>query len=312
MSEDFGEGAFSFRYFGKQFPLVKYLSEKFPLKTFSDDPVEGWTERIRRGQVQVYDHFVGIRYHLKNLDRVSFLPVVSEPAVDRIVRVIHEDAELLVVDKPANLPVHPSGAYRLNSLIHILEESHGRLHPVHRLDRETSGVMILAKYPEAARLIAQSFHLNEKTYLAAVGGVFQGTKWVDFPLGQKRGSLIRIKQGFHPDGQSARTRFRAVCHKKGHTLLFAKPVTGRRHQIRAHLAEIGYPVLGDKIYGPDESHFLRFVETGWDSKMNLALGLDRHFLHCWKIRFRNPILRKVQVFKSPLPPALCQTWNKLP
>lgn len=306
--DEFPTGDFPFEYSGRTQPLVRYLSERFP---FSKDSGKRWEECVVRGQVQVFDHFVGVSYHVKNRDRVDFHPVVHEPEIDTRYRVIHEDSDILVIDKPANLPVHPTGSYRMNTLIHLLEKTYGRVHPVHRLDRETSGVMMLARNPQAARIIAENFHRSEKTYLVAVVGVFGGMRVVDMPLGPKKGSLIRIRQGFNPEGQSARTRFRLVAQRKYHSLLLARPETGRRHQIRAHLAEIGFPVVGDKIYGANEGHFLRFIESGWDEAMGKELGLDRQFLHCWKMRFRNPILKRDEVYKSALPEELCLTWKNL-
>jgi len=211
--------------------------------------------------------------------------------------VIDETADLIVVNKPAGVLVHPTkpgGPVTLrDSLSELLAyeiANGGQVSIINRLDRETSGLTLIAKSAEAARQcsIAMARRQIEKEYLAVVTGwPVANTFCVDAPLlriGEVEASAIWLKRGVHPKGATAVTQF-AVVDRWEHkilgrlALIRANPVTGRTHQIRVHLSHYGFPVLGDKIYGADEQWYLYFVKHGWTPEIERALFLRRHALH---------------------------------
>ena len=218
------------------------------------------------------------------------------------IRIVAEGADWLAVSKPPHLLVHPTRPGGPITLLDLLRDllafelaGGGQVSLIHRLDRETSGLMLVAKTAAAARrfsleLMRGGFH---KEYLALVWG---WPEWdrraVDAPLlrqGERHFSRIWLKQMIHPDGAPARTEFEVVRRfvRDGErvSLVRAVPRTGRMHQIRVHLASTGHAVLGDKIYGPDEGCYLEFIDTGWTPALARVLRLDRHALHAWRLTF---------------------------
>jgi 23S rRNA pseudouridine1911/1915/1917 synthase len=218
------------------------------------------------------------------------------------IRVIAESHEWIVVEKPPGLEVHPSRPNGRATLWDGLREmlvyeiaNGGQVSIVNRLDRETSGLTLVAKSRDAARKLCREMEHRrvEKEYLAIVHGwPGQDEFSVDGPLlrqGSRQPSRIYLKQMIHPDGAPARTRFRVEqrLHRAGGSafaLVRAFPETGRMHQIRVHLAHAGHPIVGDKIYGPDEGCYLEFIETGWTPSLASRLLLPRHALHSAELR----------------------------
>jgi 23S rRNA pseudouridine1911/1915/1917 synthase len=221
--------------------------------------------------------------------------------------VVDETEDYVVVDKPALLLTHPTKPDQRTTLWKQLREllafeiaNGGQVSIVNRLDRETSGLVLVAKNANAARqfgLLMQDRHLH-KEYLATVWGWPDWeTKVVDAPLdrqGKHQPSAIWLKQAIHPKGAEAITEFRVERRFKRSTssgsefaLIRAFPKTGRTHQIRVHLASLGYPIVGDKIYGPDERLYLEFIETGWMPELERRLLLPRHALHSAKLAIEN-------------------------
>lgn len=232
---------------------------------------------------------------------------------------MYEDHRFLVIDKPANLLVHPTGPGRPDTLWDELERllafeivNGAKISFVNRLDRETSGLILAAKTSDAARRLGSmiAHHRIRKVYTAIV------FRWpaeeefaVDQPLlrqGLVRPSKIWLKQAVHADGAPALTFFRVLTRfKKGErsfALIKAEPKTGRTHQIRVHLAFSGHPIVGDKIYGPDETCYLEFIESGWTPSLQSILLLPRQALHASSLSFEfenDPFS-----FESPIPPDL--------
>lgn len=213
---------------------------------------------------------------------------------DSLLTVVHEDADILVVDKPAGLVVHPSKDGERSSLIGrvrlYLGHPEGRL--VNRLDRETSGLVLIAKSApvagELGRMLAAS--RVEKRYVAIVHGMFPaGPVTVDAPLGKDVASPVAIKDCVREDGAPAVTEVVLERHFEyaGHpmSLVHVSPLTGRKHQIRIHLAHAGHPIVGDKIYGGDETRYLRLVTGAITDADRKALVVEHHALHAAVLSF---------------------------
>ena len=220
------------------------------------------------------------------------------------IAIIAETDEYLVVDKPAHLEAHPSKPNGRVTLWDGLREllayeiaNGGQVSLINRLDRETSGLTLVAKTRAAARALHMQMEARAfaKEYLALVWGWPAQDAWtVDAPLlrlGTVATSRIHLKQAVHPDGAAARTGFhverrftRATTNGAHFALVRAFPETGRMHQIRVHLAHSGHAVVGDKLYGPDEGCYLEFIDTGWTAALAARLLLPRHALHSTVLR----------------------------
>lgn len=223
--------------------------------------------------------------------------------------IIAEGADWLVVSKPPHLLVHPTRPGgpvtlldHLRGLLAYEVAGGGQVSLIHRLDRETSGLLLVAKNQQAARFFSIAMMRGRllKEYTAVVWG------WPDWeeltvnaPLlrqGERQATRIWLKRMVHSEGAPARTRLtvrRRFARVTGNglerfSLLHVIPETGRLHQIRVHLAHAGFPVVGDKIYGPDEGCYLRFIETGWTPELAGVLLLDRHALHAGRLTFPTP------------------------
>jgi 23S rRNA pseudouridine1911/1915/1917 synthase len=209
--------------------------------------------------------------------------------------IIHEDADLLVINKPAGLVCHPTKGDEYSSLIgrvrlHLGEAA--RPHLVNRLDRETSGVMVVAKSPAVAGELGRLWESRavEKEYCAIVHGHVSGERGViDAPLGKDEHSRVVVKDCVRPNGVPAQTEFwveRRFSRAEGEfSLLRVVPRTGRKHQIRIHLAHISHPIVGDKLYGGDEDLYLALVENRLTADDWRRLILSNHALHATTIRF---------------------------
>jgi 23S rRNA pseudouridine1911/1915/1917 synthase len=233
--------------------------------------------------------------------------------------VIDETDGWLVVNKPAPLQIHPSkpsdaGLTLWDGLRELLSyelANGGQVSIVNRLDRETSGVVLIAKSAATARLFGKAMMRRQvhKTYMAIVHGwpEWQATR-LDAPIlrqGDVRESRIWVKQCVHENGAPCSTEFHVIRRwergkaqgaggkEQGNhfALIEATPLTGRMHQIRVHLAHLGFPIVGDKIYGTDETCYLEFVETGWTEALAAKLLLPRHALHSHVLEVDTPDLK---------------------
>ena len=270
-----------------------------------------WRNAIKDGQIKVFDYFISEKYYTKPGDQIIYKPSKHfiEPPVKKDYQILYEDDILLVINKPAPLPVHPSGAYLNNTLINLLSNKYPKVNLIHRLDIETSGVIVLAK--STISLITSSYLKAEKIYIAGVHGDFFNTICTVFPYGLLKNGLVKKKRGYLKDGKISKTFFRKIKFNSqdNQSFLFCKLYTGRTHQIRSHLNTIGYPVIGDKIYGKDEHFFIEFLKNGMTNELKKKLEMERQFLHCWKIRIKHPINNQTLCFKAPLPNELKEKIN---
>jgi 23S rRNA pseudouridine1911/1915/1917 synthase len=231
--------------------------------------------------------------------------------------VLHEDDELLVVNKPGDVVCHPSKAGPASSLVGAARIHTGleTMHLIFRLDRETSGVIVLAKTAAMASRLQKATERRKigKSYLAILTGELPSPVTVDQPLGDDIGSQVFIKTGITADGRPSVTRFTPVSVAQGFSLARVVPETGRKHQIRAHAQWLGFSLVGDKIYGPDDRLYLEFIEHGWTPGLAAKLLLPRQALHCEEIDLHAAGLDFA--FQAPLPADLagfCQSHGLPP
>lgn len=228
--------------------------------------------------------------------------IVAEPIP---LAVLYEDDALLVIDKPAGMVVHPAAGHTRGTLVNALLArcpqiadvgGAGRAGIVHRLDKNTSGLILVAKDETAHTALQRQFKHRQvlKTYLALVEGrVHPREGIIEAPMG--RDKRQRKKMAVVQSGREARTQYRVLEYLPDHTLLEVYPQTGRTHQVRVHLAWLGYPVAGDSLYGRRRQPLLQ----------------NRHFLHAARLRFAHPVTGDELAFESPLPAELAAALKKL-
>ena len=258
----------------------------------------GWQSIIREGRIAVNGIRVRASRRLHAGDVITFdVQGIEEPEVDPAYSVVLDCPGFMVVSKSGCLPVHPSGCYFHNTLLMLMKERYGELFVVNRLDRETSGLVVLAKDAETAGVLSGLFASRqvEKTYLAAVFGAFPaGTVVKNGWLSADPESPVRKKRRFTEDdpgtddAEPCATEFTRLKTDGGFSLVECRPHTGRLHQIRATLCSCGFPLAGDKLYGPDDTIFLRFTEDAMTDADRAALVLPTQALHAWRLRFTVP------------------------
>jgi 23S rRNA pseudouridine1911/1915/1917 synthase len=200
--------------------------------------------------------------------------------------ILCENNDLLALDKPGWLVCHPSKNGPWSSLVGATKEYLGvdSIHLVSRLDRETSGVVILAKHKKAASIWQKGVEHRKvkRTYLTILRGEMTEEKDMESFIGNDPESEVFVKQRVTQESrksQRALTHFIPLHAQNQHTLCLVKTQTGRKHQIRVHANHLGNPIVGDKLYGPDESFYLRFIEEGWRKEWVEDLGMSRQALH---------------------------------
>ncbi len=224
-------------------------------------------------------------------------------------RFLFQDEDIAVVEKPAGLVVHPAPGHPsgtlVNALLHHLDDLSGiggvaRPGIVHRLDRDTSGLLIVAKNDRAHRRLSAQLRRREvkRTYLAACWGHLDGERLsVDAPVGRSRGD--RKRMGVVEGGRRAVTQFSRLERWLAADLLRAELETGRTHQIRVHLAHVGHPVVADPAYGGGGARGISGPARAWARE--LERRVPRQFLHAWRLRFHHPTTGEPLVFEAPLP-----------
>jgi RluA family pseudouridine synthase len=281
--------------------LTSYCAERF---TYLNQ--EQWQEEIVDGKVSL-DGAIALDPAI-TLTGGEILAwdgsCIIEPEVDKRITILYEDKCFVAVNKTGNLPVHPSGRYFNNTLVALMEDRYGRkVYPVHRLDRETSGVILLALDGKSAGELSAALAQGSKEYLALVHGNFPDEELIiDWPLGRDSESAVSKKRKAWPGGtQKALTRLRKVLTAGDISLVRCFPETGRLHQIRAHLLAAGYPIVGDKLYGRDETAFLAFIEHGLTAGLAARLILPHSALHAARLVFLHPRTKQEMIIRAPLP-----------
>lgn len=265
----------------------------------------------------------------------------DEEQVPTDVPVLYEDEHILAVDKPALLPVHPTARYHKNTLINVLKAARpGQFLSLgHRIDRETSGVLLVAKSAVSDRALKKVIEGREieKTYVAltwglpdpelatALSGVISETP-DDGPgafryersleLDPTSSYRVKMRLGLSDDAVSASTRFRVEDTRRGegdklYSRVRCELETGRQHQIRVHLASLGASIVGDKLYGPDETCFARGADGELTEDDLLRLELPRHALHAARVALQHPMTRVPLAIEAPFPADLIAFWNTL-
>ena len=245
-------------------------------------------------------------------------PAPIEPEVPRHFDILFEDDSVLVIDKPAGLPMHTTAKFWRNTLVALLRELYPdeQMEIAHRIDRETSGVLLVARNRKIASVLTRAFARRavEKTYLALVKGHPPDEGKIDVPL-HLLDTKSRVMMGptsVVGAGLPAVTKFRVVRRLPGHALCEAHPLTGRQHQIRVHFASIGHPIAGDKLYGAGEALFMRACEEPLTAELLACFdGLARHALHAHRLRFLHPVTKQPVTVESPLPADLVAYIDRL-
>ena len=289
--------------------LDAYLAERYAQFSRTE-----WQRRIDERHVTVGKLPARPSRKLHAGEIVAFsYPLRDEPEVHAEIKIIEQDEHFLVVNKPPGLPVHPSGIYKEQTLTALLVKR-GILetpHPLHRLDRETSGVLIMAKTRRAAATFQKTLRAGtiDKQYLVAVEGNWPGHTDATGYLYRMPGSLLPRQRFFSretpPVGateiQTARTVFEPHRQVQGLSLVRARLYTGRMHQIRATVHSLGYPVVGDKLYGVDAELYFKFVDDAMTAADWQRLRIDRSALHCAGMTLTHPFTGHAWQLKAELP-----------
>lgn len=282
--------------------LDRYVAEKCPELSRTQAQ-----KLVADGYITVNDRVAkaGAKLHVGDRVNINLPPPPPSPLSPEAIplNIIYEDNDLLVVDKPAGLPIQPAPGHYSHTLVNAilsylphLPESDDSLRPgiVHRLDKDVSGVMVVAKNSVAQVSLINQFKSRTvvKAYLALVKGHLTPDEGViEAPIG--RDPRHRKRMAVVAEGKEARTQYSVIKYVGDYTLVEVRPETGRTHQIRVHLSAIGYPVVGDSVYGVKSPH------------------LSRPFLHACRLGFLSPSTTEYVEFTSNLPPDLEQALENI-
>jgi RluA family pseudouridine synthase len=296
--------------------LIDYLSGRFTYLSRQQ-----WADRLAENRFSINGKPCGDPAALLCRDDVIAydMPEFEEPPADFNFTVIYEDEHIMAVDKTGNLLVHRSGKSFQSNLIYRLRHvtnpaRYGDVDVINRLDRETSGVVLLAKNKQCLRTMNDHFANREmhKEYIAVIEGAAPSAAWTDAsPIGKDAGSLVRYKYRVDAlGGKPAETRFECLQNiGERYSVVRARPITGRTHQIRVHLSNEGMPIVGDKLYGMEEKEFLSWRDDTENFKGDLLF--HRQALHCASVRFLHPVTKSELCIEAPLPRDMKELVEKL-
>lgn len=284
------------------------------LPQYSRTRLQGWIEdgavRVNGLAVRPRDPVVGGEVAVVEARVVAETGVEAEKLP---LDIVHEDAAVLVINKPPGMVVHPGAGNRAHTLQNALLAHDPRLARVpraglvHRIDKDTSGLLVVARTLAAhTALVAElAAHEIQREYLAVCVGAMTGGGTIDEPIGRHR--TQRIKMAVRSDGRAAVTHYRIEKRFRAHTLARVRLETGRTHQIRVHLAHAGYPIVGDPVYGGR-----RKLPAGASAALIEALdAFKRQALHAERLAFTHPKSGRRVEFKAPIPPDLAALLGAL-
>ena len=319
--------------------LDHYLADRFTYRSRTQ-----WQEAILQGEILLNGKSVRPSRILRSGEVLAFVPdekTLQEPYVDTSYTVLLEREDFFAVAKPPSIPVHPSGRFFNNTLLKVVEKDFGKVYLVNRLDRETSGVTLFAKDPHSSGILSRLFEERKvvKEYIAIVHGHFPELPFtVKGVLTQDEYSSVNKKRRFIPDektldllsrlpGFTGRKRFASLkrnpeCEesittfspvKCGSEMSIVKvtPSTGRLHQIRATLFSLGFPMAGDKLYGLDDTFFLKYTKGLLTEEDREKLILSHQALHAESISFTFPGEKTPLFIKAPLPEEFSNLYRKI-
>lgn len=290
------------------------------------------TSRTRTQKILALGCFSPDARPLKANDRVKAEQAIllwrapwDEKAPDVEVPVIYEDDDLLAVNKPPGIPVHPTARYHASTVVKLLEAARpgDHLRLSHRIDRETSGALLLARHAEADRRVKIQFEERQtvdKHYVAIVWGWPEEDRFrVELPLEIDPESKLKVKMRVAPPGQGLASRTGCeVLGRRTHpetgrryAMIRCHLETGRQHQIRLHLSSLGFVLVGEKLYGGDEGHFTRGADGVLTAEDCAALELPRHALHAEQLSLDHPMTGERITVVAKLPDDLAKFWASL-
>jgi 23S rRNA pseudouridine1911/1915/1917 synthase len=290
------------------------------------------TSRTRAQRIVAAGCYAPDARPLRGNDRVKaeqlillWRPPWDEKAPDVEVPVIFEDDHLVAVNKPPGIPVHPTARYHASTVVKLLEAARpgDHLRLSHRIDRETSGALLLARTAEADRRVKIAFEDRtsiDKHYLAITWGWPEDDRFrVELPLELDPTSRLKVKMRIAAAGTglAARTGCEVLGRRvhpttgRRYALVRCHLETGRQHQIRLHLAALGLPLVGEKLYGPDEGLFTRGADGALTEEDRALLELDRHALHAERLALDHPITGERLLLEAPMPADLQRFWDAL-
>jgi 23S rRNA pseudouridine1911/1915/1917 synthase len=283
--------------------------DQFLLNQYFVDKSRSYIQNlIKSHKILVNSQEVKTGYQLKEDDLIEIFEVVDTKlnieAVDLSLDIVYEDSDLMVINKPQGLVVHPASSYQGNTLVHgllyqanELSSINGVIRPgiVHRIDKDTSGLLVVAKNDQAHQILSDELkdHHIKREYVALVYGTFiENEGKIDAPI--QRNPKNRLKMAVVQGGKHAITHFKVIERFDKYTLLSVTLETGRTHQIRVHMAYIKHPVVGDPLYGPKE-----------------VIGDSGQFLHAKNLIFTHPIKKELLTFTSELPKNFIEFLNQI-
>lgn len=270
---------------------------------------------LSRGEVTLNDRSPKASARVRPGDRVAVAVPVDAEAPEQEVHddlvFLYEDEHIAAIDKPSGMTVHPVGRTRHGTLLNKLHARYRSADPArdivprlgHRIDRDTSGVVLIVKHRRADQVVTDLFtHRRvEKTYLALVCGAPAASDGVvDAPIGKDEGGDLGVRMAVRPDGQPARSRWRVVERYARHAMLALEPLSGRTHQLRVHMAHAGMPILCDHLYG-DVRPLCRSHADPAVAPADDGVILERLALHNHRLRLPHPITREPLDLVSPMP-----------